>query len=133
MLIALLHMQVDVCYLRQGRRRQYKGMPAFRKNIIAFPQELAETKHLLKYWTCVDVGHRVEIVSSDAAAAFSQEGGRIAKVHALQPDGLDVVYDDDGVHERVPFVRVRARVRLPWKPDDLRDVFIVLRRRNANK
>ncbi len=30
MLVALLHMQVDVCYLRQGSRRQYNGMPAFR-------------------------------------------------------------------------------------------------------
>ena len=29
MLVALLHMQVDVCYLRQGRRQQYNGMPAF--------------------------------------------------------------------------------------------------------
>ena len=37
MLVALLHMQINVCYLRQGRRRQYSGMPAFRKTIIAFP------------------------------------------------------------------------------------------------
>ena len=30
-LIALLHMQVCICHTRPGRRKQYNGMPCFRK------------------------------------------------------------------------------------------------------
>ena len=50
MLVALLHMQVDICYMRPGRRKQYTSLSCFRKNIIAFPNELSEVKQLLKFW-----------------------------------------------------------------------------------
>ena len=130
MLVALLHMQVDVCYMRQGRRRQYNGLPAFRKNIIAFPQELSEVKQLLHFWTSVEVGDLVNV----HPAAGSSPGSLVlrARVLALQPKGFDVALPD-GSQEFVEYARVRQRVRLPWKPQDLHDNFIVLRRRNARR
>ena len=39
MLVALNHMQVDVCYLRRT------GLTGFRKNIISFPQDAVELKN----------------------------------------------------------------------------------------
>ena len=44
MLVALNHMQVNVCYLR-GFRNAGGGVSGFRKNIIAFPQDLTDLKH----------------------------------------------------------------------------------------
>ena len=34
MLVALLHMQVNVCHLRQGRRKQYSGFAAYRETLL---------------------------------------------------------------------------------------------------
>ena len=31
MLVALLHMQIDVCHFRQGRKKRYEGRARFRK------------------------------------------------------------------------------------------------------
>ena len=61
MLVALLHMQVDICYMRPGRRKQYTGLPCFRKNIIAFPQELSEVKQLLNFWTSLSPNDVVNV------------------------------------------------------------------------
>ena len=61
MLVALLHMQVDICYMRPGRRKQYTGLPSFRKNIIAFPQELSEVKQLLNFWTSLSENDIVNV------------------------------------------------------------------------
>ena len=46
MLIALNHMQVSVCTVGTSSRTAF-GVPTFRKNIISFPQELNEVKHML--------------------------------------------------------------------------------------
>ena len=131
MLVALLHMQVDVCYLRQGRRRQYTGLPAFRKNIIAFPQELAEVKQLLHYWTSVKPNDIVNVLPADGAVGAAARDIVRARVVALQDGGFLVELRASRVF--VPFQRVRQRVVLPWTPQDLRDNFIVLRRRNARR
>ena len=39
----------------------------------------------------------------------------------------------NGVVQEVPLERVKQRVVLPWKPEDLRDNLIILRRRNARR
>ena len=132
MLVALLHMQVDVCYLQQGRRHQYTGMPAFRKNIIAFPQELAEVKQLLHFWTSLVPNDVVNVAPADDAADAAAQGVVRARVVALRAAGV-LVEHVDATREHVNFARVRQRVRLPRKPEDLRDNFIVLRRRNARR
>ncbi len=132
MLVALLHMQVDVCYLRQGRQRHYTGMPAFRKNIITFPQELAEVKQLLHFWTSLAPNDVVNVAPADDAADAVAQGVARARVVALQAAGV-LVEHADATREHVNFARVRQRVRLPRKPQDLRDNFIVLRRRNARR
>lgn len=124
MFVALLHMQVDVCYMRPGRRRQYTGLPSFRKNIIAFPQELTEVKQLLNFWTSISPS---DIVNVEPRSRFLGNAVR-ARVVAVRPDGFDVQYAT-GTSEFVKLERIRQRVHLPWRPEDLRDHFIVLRRR----
>ena len=51
-----------------------------------------------------------------------------ARIVTVQPSGFDVQYADHRV-EYVAFDRIRQRVLLPWRPEDLRENFIVLRRR----
>ena len=46
----------------------------------------------------------------------------------VQNDGFDVKYHD-GVSEYVTLERIQQRVQLPWRPEDLRENFIVSRRR----
>ncbi len=55
-----------------------------------------------------------------------------ARVVALQAAGV-LVEHADATLEHVNFARVRQRARLPWKPEDLRDTFIVLRQRNTRR
>ena len=90
-------------------------------------------KQLLRFWTSVSAGDLVNVAPADEASDEGAPALRRAKVLALKPTGLHVRYGDDFSEEHVPFARIRARICLPWKPEDLRDVFIVLRRRNAKK
>ena len=132
MLLALLHMQVDVCYLRQGRRRQYNGMAAFRTNIIAFPQELHEMKHFLRYWTTLGPDDLVNVSLDDVDGASGVEELYRGRVLGLQAGGFDVQFQNGEVCF-VPFERTRSRAKLPWRPSDLRDVLIILLRCNGKK
>ena len=52
MLIALNHMQVSVCYLwRRGNiSKGHRGIPGFKKNIISFPQDIADLKNLQHFF-----------------------------------------------------------------------------------
>ena len=124
MLVALLHMQVDICYMRPGRRQQYTVLPSFRKNIIAFPQELPEVKQLMNFWTSLSPN---DIVNVEPAPGVLGNAKR-ARIAAVQHDGFDVKYAD-GASEFVTLDRIRQRVQLPCRPEDLRENFIVLRRR----
>ena len=115
LLMDILHMQVDVCFLRSGRGRHYNGLPMYRKNIIAFPQELAEVKQMLFFWTNVRVGDVVNVEPDHA-----DEPVQRCRVTAVLPAGF-AVERPDGTAADVPLERVRQRVVLPWKPEDLRD------------
>ena len=128
MLCSVLHMQVDVCFLRFGRGRRYQGLPLYRKNIIAFPQELAEVKQMLSFWTSLRPGDVVNVEFS-VDDTFVVERCRVVGVLAA---GFSVERAE-GQRKEVKMEDVKQRVVLPWKPEDLRDNFIVLRRRNARK
>ena len=71
MLVALLHMQVDICYMRPGRRQQYTGLPSFRKNTIAFPQELPEVKQLMNFWTSLSPNDIVNVEPARGVLSFA--------------------------------------------------------------
>ena len=124
MLVALLHMQVDICYMRPGRRQQYTGLPSYRKNIIAFPQELPEVKQLMNFWTSLSPN---DVVNVEPVPGVLGHASR-ARIISVQHDGFRVEYGD-GSFEFVTVDRIRQRVQLPWRPEDLRENFIVLRRR----
>ena len=128
MLIALLHMQVSVCYFRPGRNKQYNGLPSFRKNIIAFPQELSEVKQLFNFWTTLSENDIVNVHPLDN----SDHKVRQARILSVQNHGFKVEYGDDRTEEYVAMERVQQRVKLPWLPVDLRENLIVLRRRIGN-
>ena len=55
MLVALNHMQVDVCYLRRS------GLTGFRKNIISFPQDSVELKNFNTFWSNLKTGDIVNV------------------------------------------------------------------------
>ena len=124
MLVALLHMQVDICYMRPGRRKQYTGLPSFRKNIIAFPQELPEAKQLFNCWTTLSAN---DVVNVQPASGSNADVKR-ARIVSVQNHGFHVEYSDLS-RGYVEMERIQQRVKLPWRPEDLRENFIVLRRR----
>ena len=82
MLVALNHMQVDVCYLRRT------GASGFRKNIISFPQDAVELKNFQTFWSNLKVGDIVNV---------SQEKGppRRASIKELTADSLQVQYAEE--------------------------------------
>ena len=96
----------------------------FEKNIIAFPQELSEAKQLLNFWTTLQENDVVN-VSPKAGSIGDMKRGRILHV---RNNGFDVMYHDFQ-QEFVEVERIQQRVKLPWRPEDLREHFIVLRRR----
>ena len=106
---------------------------AFRKNIIAFPQELAEVKQILNFWTSAVVGDLVNVNPPDGLVTDVTAWPRRARIVALlDGNGFTVTYAN-GVDEQIPYQRVRQRVVLPWKPREIREHFVVLRRRNARR
>ena len=66
MLVALNHMQVDVCYLRRT------GLSGFRKNIISFPQDAVELTNLKTFWTNLKVGDIVNVSQEKGPARCYQ-------------------------------------------------------------
>lgn len=127
MLCAQLHMQVDVCFPRFGRGKHCNGLPVYCKNIIGFPQELAEVKQILSFCTNVRVADIVNVQPADERLALQR-----CRVVALLPTSFRVERPD-GTHEVVPLERVQQRVVLPWKPSDLGDNFVILRRLDARR
>ena len=127
MLVALLHMQVDICYMRPGRRKQYTGLPCFRKNIIAFPQVLSEVKQLFNFWTTPSENDIVN-VQPGIHIDWGQADIKRARIVSVRNHGFHVEYGDLS-REYVQMERIQQRVKLPWRAEDLRENFIVLRRR----
>ena len=122
-LIALNHMQVSVCHLRT--RGKFRGLTAYRKNIISFPQELVEMKHTNHFFDTLETNDIVNVVMDIDETTGSldehcarlvqrrKEGGWLARV--------------EGEEDLVPVTtqNITRRVKLPWKPSDVRDYFIV--------
>ena len=129
MLVALHHMQVSVCTVGRGSRK-HGGMTNFRKNIISFPQELNELKQLVALISSLEVGDIVNVrLASESADA---EVVHRAKVHAVKAKSFQVEVASGELHE-VGVHQIAERLKLPWKPINLRDYLIILRRRNASR
>ena len=58
---------------------------------------------------------------------------RRGRILQILPDGFQVHFSSEDVVETVPLSNIRQRLVLPWRPEDLRDHFIILRRRNGSK
>ena len=120
MLVALNHMQVDVCYLRRT------GLTGFRKNIISFPQDAVELKNFQTFWSNLKIGDIVNVLVGKGPP-------RRAVIRSLFPESLEVEYPEDHSLETVTLLHIRQRLLLPWNPRDLRDNLILFRRRDARK
>ena len=83
---------------------------------------------MLSFWTSLRPGDVVNVEFS-VGDTFVVERCRVVGV---LPVGF-LVERADGQRKEVKMEDVKQRVVLPWKPEDLRDNFIVLRRRNARK
>ena len=105
MLVALNHMQVSVCYLtsRGNLRKGHRGIPGFKKNIISFPQDLADLKNLQHFFSSLSendvVNVRVRAEDGDEAEEAMPSLLRRARVLQLLPDGIQVQIDDEEIHE----------------------------------
>ena len=119
-------MQVDVCFLRNST-----GLSNFRKNIICFPQDLLELKQFNRFLSNVQI-HDIVNVTIKHPETDELHHHR-ARVRELTADGLLVDVDGEDSPLSVPFQHVTQRLKLPWKPVDLHDYFIVFRRRNGEK
>ena len=119
MLVAVNHMQVDVCYLRYG-------LTGFHKNIISFPQDHMD---LAKYKAFLANVTRSDIVN----VKFDEDCVRRAKVLEVHAEGFTVEMGDTGQQKFAKLTQIEQRIMLPWKPLDLRENLIVYRRRNARK
>ena len=112
MLVALNHMQVDVCYLRRT------GLSGFRKNIISFPQDAVELKNLRTFWTNLTVGDIVNVSQAEGPP-------RRASIKQLTPESLQVQYAEEENTTAVHFDDIQQRLLLPWNPRDFQDNFIL--------
>ena len=129
MLVALAHMQVSYCYFRG--RRQSAGMPFFHKNIICFPQELAQLRELLNFF--------INLKIKDTVNVHWQPHDKYEKnlykatVVSIQPEFIRVKIDYNGQQYYVDADKsdIERRVQLPWQPRDLRDALVIFSRCNG--
>ena len=91
MLVALNHMQVDVCYLRRT------GLTGFRKNIISFPQDAVELKNFQTFWSNLKIGDIVNVLVEKGPP-------RRAAIRSLSPESLQVEYPESHSIETVDFL-----------------------------
>ena len=125
MLVALCHMQVNVCLLRhyQGGGA---GISGFRTNIIAFPQEALELKSLRHFWSSLQVHDVVNIrLPEDTSNATK------ARVVGLEKEGVRVRVVASGEEHVLALECIEQRVVLPWKPSQLSDYLVIFRRRSG--
>ena len=135
MLVALSHMQVSVCYVRRMRGGPGRALPAFHKNIICFPQEVAELRNLRHYFSSLRENDVVNVrVPGEGNRAADAEGVlRRARVVGMAPKGVRVRVDGMESELEVDMKNVEQRVVLPWRPKDLSDHLIIFRRRHGRK
>ena len=105
-------------------------MTNFRKNIISFPQELNELKHMAALISSLEVGDLIN-VRLDASTATPELPQR-AQIRAIRASGF-LVELANGEQHTVSTSQVAERLKLPWTPASLRDYLIILRRRNASR
>ena len=129
MLLALLHMQVDVCFLRRRKSGAPTGLTCFRKNIIAFPQGLSEVKQLFHFLTSLQIGDLVNVEAPEGDSNADRLRG--ARVTGFTEDGFTVGCGFGNNIANVTFAQVRQRIVLPWGPCDLSSGLIILRRRGT--
>ena len=106
MLVALSHMQVSVCYLRSARQRR-TGMTCFRKNIISFPQDVAELRQLQSFLSTLAANDVVNarVRNDDVAGAAAMTSGametRVRQIMAVvfgrRLDGAPVEYEQNSI------------------------------------
>ena len=130
MLVAMHHMQVSVCTVGTAARKGF-GMTTFRKNIISFPQELNELKEMLAFMSNLSVNDSVNVrIALQPEEPATLRRARIREIHAST---FLVELGDDGSFHTVQCTDIEQRLKLPWKPQLLRDHLIILRRKNANR
>ena len=134
MLVALLHMQVNVCMF-EGRQVSRTGITRFRKNIICFPQHVSDLQQHIDFTNSVAVNDILNIRRYPHLPVTDVRSSEVirARVTAIRPTGFQVSVPGETDERLVPPQDVQARVTLPWKPTDLRHALIVLRRRDNNK
>ena len=106
----------------------------FRKNIISFPQELNELKHMEAFLSSVTPGDVVNVRLSEAPSEPPLvHRARVLSINATDPTHDLVVEMPNGAKRRVQWKDVEQRLKLPWKPESLRDHLIILRRRDCRR
>ena len=112
MLIALNHMQVSVCTV--GRART--GVSMFRKNIISFPQELNELKHMEAFLSNATRGDIVNVrLSLTSTEPLTVHRARVLNIDDDNDTGPLLVDILNGERRRVQWRDVEQRLKLPWK------------------
>ena len=129
MVVALQHMQISVCTLRGFSGKE--GLSCYRKNIISFPQELLELRQLHEFFSRLELHDTVNIACPDATTGATLL--RRARLLERTETGFLAKLEDCDTPQEVVYSQIRQRIRLPWKPSDLRDYLIIFRRRNATK
>ena len=100
MLVALCHMQVNVCFLRHYQRGG-AGISGFRTNIIASPQEALELKSLRHFWSSLQVHDVVNVrLPEDTSRATK------ARVLGLERDGVRVRVVDTGEEHVLSLIHI---------------------------
>ena len=129
MLVARHHMQVSVCTFGLDSKRP--GLPSFRKNIISFPQEINELKDIILFRSNLSKGDVVTVVAGLGGEETREHRCRI--VNIANGDVEIELSDSERTLATVSIDDIHRRIKLPWKPQDLRDNLILLRRENATK
>ena len=110
MLVALNHMQVDVCYVH-GHNQARGHMTTFRKNIISFPQHLTELQQLVHFLSNLKAGDIVNVKRNGDCAR--------AKIMRFVEDKVEVEFSDDAATQVITLQSIEKRVKLPWHPREL--------------
>mgnify|MGYP003329885884 CR=1 FL=1 len=130
-------MQVSVCYLwsRGNISKGHRGIPGFKKNIISFPQDIADLKNLQHFFSNLSENDvvNVRVRAGEADDEETTSTLRRGRVLQLLPEGVQVQLDDEEDTVRqcriVDLKDIEQRVQVPWKPRDLAENLVVFRRR----